>query len=150
MATDPITIMTAISLGLKLVDQFRDLALRFLEKDVQPTSATVEQAGNAIHVKHDGVVTDTVTAPQMHLNEWDEKRYRALERRVRSNWTLFNDLFAELPELATDERARIKLRMDRMETELCTDFREMVRIYERTLGISLPDHYSGLMLVRSS
>jgi hypothetical protein len=78
----------------------------------------------------------------MHLSEWDEKRYRALERRVRSNWTSFNDLFAELPELATDERARIKLRMGRMEEELCTDFREMVRIYESTLGVGLPDHYS--------
>ncbi|HTP11016.1 MAG TPA: hypothetical protein VMP08_22330 [Anaerolineae bacterium] len=142
MTTDPITVMTTISLGLKLVDQFRDLALRFFGKNAQPPSATVEQTGNAIHVKQNGTVTNTVTGSQMHLDEWDEKRYHALERRVRSNWTLFNDLYAELPELPIDEKVRIKLRMDRMEEELCTDFREMVRIYQRTLGISLPDHYT--------
>jgi hypothetical protein len=142
MTTDPITVMTAISLGLKIVDQFRDLALRFQGKNVQPPSATVEQTGNAIHVKQNGTVTNTVTGLQMDLDEWDETRYRALERRVRSNWTLFNDLYAELPELSVDERVRIKLRMDRMEEELCTDFREMVSIYQRTLGISLPDHYT--------
>jgi hypothetical protein len=31
--------------------------------------------------------------------------------------------------------------MENTKSELCTDLRAMAEIYERTLGMSLPDHY---------
>jgi hypothetical protein len=142
MPVDPVTIMTTISLGLKLVDQFREQALRFLSRQVQPPTATAEQAGNTFQIKHNGTVTQRIAAGEMNLSEWDEVRVLALNRRIKINWDLFNELFSEEPLLATDERARIKARMARMQDELCEDFREMVRIYERTLGTGLPDHYA--------
>ena len=119
---DPITIMTAISLGLKVVDQFRDLAIRVSGKKPDPPSAIAEKTGATIQIRHRGGFVQEVTASQIHLNEWDDKRYQALERRVKSNWSLFNDLYAETPELAVDERVRIKLRMERIQGELCIDF----------------------------
>ena len=138
---DPITIITTISVGLKLVDQFRDLALRFMGKKVQPPSATAEQAANSIQVTRAGKVVQQVKSTEIKMDQWDNARYRALERRIRTNWDLFNELFAQMPELASDEKARIKIRMERIKEELCEDFREMVRIYERVLNTSLPDHY---------
>lgn len=138
---DPITIITTISVGLKLVDQFRDLALRFMGRKVQPPSGTTDQAGDSIQVRHSGRVVQEVKSTDIKMDQWDDARYRALERRVRTNWDLFNELFAQMPELAADEKSRIKIRMERIKDELCEDFREMVRIYERVLNTSLPDHY---------
>lgn len=142
MALEPITVLTTISLGLKLIDQFRDLALRFMEKRVEPPAGTTEQAEDKIRVRYDGTVVDEVSADQLNMTEWDDVRYQTLRRRAQINWQLFNEFDAELPLLATDEKVRIRLRMERVKDELCEDFREMVRIYEQTLGISLPDHYT--------
>lgn len=138
---DPITAMTAISLGLKLVDQFRELALRFSGKAPTAVSATVEQANNTIQVKHNGIVTQQVRAEDMHLDAWNEVVYRALERRVKINWDLFYELYSQEPLLGAFERAQIKLRMENTKQELCVDFRQMVAIYEYALNTSLPDHY---------
>jgi hypothetical protein len=138
---DPITIINTISVGLKLVDQFRELTLRFLGRQPQPPSQTVEQAGNALQTRQSGQVIQQITAEQMNLNEWDETRYRALERRVRYNWNYYNELYAQEIGLAADEKARIRMRMETTKDELCSDFREMRTIIERTLGTSLPDHY---------
>lgn len=142
MALEPISVLTTISLGLKLVDQFRDLALRFMEKRVDPPSGTAEQAEDKIRIKYDGQVVDEVSADELDMTEWDEVRYQTLRRRTQLNWNLFNELDAELPLLAADEKARIRLRMEKIKDELCEDFREIVRIYEKTLGIGLPDHYT--------
>ena len=142
MALDPITILTTISVGLKLVDSFRDIALRFMKQSPTPPSSVVDQSGNALEIKHNGVAVKTITVQSLNLNKWDETRYRALERRVRTNWDMFYELFAEEPSLSVDERARIKGKMSRLKVELCNDFREMVRIYESALGTKLPDHYS--------
>lgn len=142
MSVDPLVIMSTISAGLKLIDQFRELALRFFEKKPEPPSEIVEQVGDVIQRKHYGQVVQEIGVDQIHLNEWDDTRYRALERRVRLNWDYYNELFSQEPLLAVDDRARIKLRMETTRRDLCTDFREMVTIAERTLGISLPDHYT--------
>jgi len=138
---DPITIMNTISIGLKLIDQFRELTMRFLGKRPQPPSQTVEQAGDTIQRRQNGQVVEEISAEQMHLNEWDDARYHALERRVRYNWNYYNELYAQEIALSADERARIRMRMETTRGELCADFREMCEIIERTLGISLPDHY---------
>ena len=51
---EPITVITLISSGLKLVDQFRELAMRFGRKEVKPTSGHAEQAGAALEVRNNG------------------------------------------------------------------------------------------------
>jgi len=138
---DPITIMTTISVGLKLVDSFREIALRFMKKSFQPPSSSVNQAGNSLEINHHGSVK-TVTAQSLNLSEWDDTRYRALERRVKTNYDQFYELYAEEPGLGPEEKARVKGNMKRLKEELCNDFREMVSLYERALGTGLPDHYS--------
>ena len=54
---------------------------------------------------------------------------------------MFNELYSQTPILGAAEAARVKVTMENTKNDLCGDFREMVRIYERTLGTSLPDHY---------
>lgn len=138
---DPISILTAAGLGLKLVDQFRELVLRWRGGRVEPPSATVVPVPDGIRIEQRGAPPQTVKPDQVRLDQWDEQRYRALDRRVRLNWEYFNELYAQQVGLAADETARLNVRMNRTKEELCSDFREMVRIYERALNVRLPDHY---------
>jgi hypothetical protein len=139
---DPIQIITGISMGLKLVDQFRELALRFMGQRPHAPSASVDQEGDSLQIKDHGNVVQTIDASQIQVGEMDDVRLNALQRRIKANWELFNELYAQEPLLSMDERARIKMRMHKMQGELCEDFRELVALYERVLGTGLPDHYS--------
>ena len=141
MTADPVTVMTTISAGLKLIDQFGDLAKRFMDQPPQPPAETLEQAGNTMELRHNGQVVQRRATEELNLNAWDEVRYRALERRALVNWQYFNELSAQLPLLASDEQDRIRMRMENTKSELCTDLRAMAQIYERTLRMSLPEHY---------
>ncbi len=140
---DPLGVITTMSLGLNLVDQFRDLVLRFRKQPVTPVSETARQSaqGDSIEIAYRGQVHEEVPAAKLKLDEWDNPRYRALERRIRVNWELFNELFAQNVALAPEDTARLNVRMERAKDELCEDFREMVGMYERVLGTGLPDHY---------
>jgi hypothetical protein len=139
---DPITIMTTISVGLKLVDSFREIALRFMKKDFKAPSSTVNQAGTTLQINHYGTTVETVEAGSLKLSEWDDTRYRALERRVKANYDQFYELYGDEPSFAPEEKARVKVNMKRLKENLCDDFKEMVQLYERALGTRLPDHYS--------
>ena len=141
MTVDPVTVMTTISVGLKLIDQFGDLAKRFMDQPPQPPAQTVEQAGNTMELRHNGNVVQRRAAEELNLNAWDEVRYRALERRAWVNWQYFNELSTQLPMLTPEEQGRIRMRMENTKSELCTDLRAMAQIYERTLRMSLPEHY---------
>jgi hypothetical protein len=141
MTVDRVTIMTTISVGLKLIDQFGDLANRFMDQPPQPSAQTIEQAGNTMELRHNRQVVERRAAEELTLNAWDEVRYRALERRALVNWQYFNELSTQLPMLTPEEQDRIRMRMENTKSELCTDLRAMAQIYERTLRMSLPEHY---------
>jgi hypothetical protein len=141
MTVDRVTVMTTISVGLKLIDQFGDLAKRFVDQRPQPPAERVEQAGNTMELRHIGKVVERRAVEELNLIAWDEVRYRALERRAWVNWQYFNELSIQLPMLTPDEQGRIRMRMENTKSELCTDLRAMAEIYERTLRMSLPDHY---------
>ena len=112
-----------------------------MKKDFTAPSSTVSQAGNTLEINHYGTV-EKIPSQSIKLNEWDDTRYRALERRVKTNYDQFYELYAEEPRLAPEEKARVKVNMKRLKEELCSDFREMVKLYESALGTRLPDHYS--------
>lgn len=138
---DPITIITSIASGLKLVDQFRDLAIKLRGQPPRPPMAKAEQSGTALEVKAGDTVTTRVEAGQLHMDQWDNARYEALNKRIRTNWIMYNDLFASEAGASAQEGARIRTDMRNVQDTLCHDFKEMVSLYERALGIHLPDHY---------
>ncbi len=76
------------------------------------------------------------------MSEWDDKRYETLKKKIDSHWSIFNDIDAEMPMAATDEKARLKQKLDSIRKDLCKDFRELINLHERTLGVPLGDHYS--------
>jgi hypothetical protein len=141
---DPVTIITIISAGLKLVDQFRDLVIRFRGQVPTPPSGTAEQADTALEVRYGTQVTRRVEANQLHLDQWDTPRYEALNNRITTNWEIYNDLFSSEAGASAQEGARIRADMRKVQKTLCGDFKEMVHLYERALGTSLPDHYQLL------
>ena len=138
---DPVTVITLISSGLKLVDQFRELAIRFRGQQPTPPGGHAEQAGSALEVRRNGVVTEKIESTQLHMDQWDTTRFEALRKRIRTNWDIYNDLFTSEAGASSQEAARIRVDMRNVQETLCRDFKEMVRTYERTLGTSLPDHY---------
>jgi hypothetical protein len=138
---DPISMITLISSGLKLVDQFRELAIRFKGQAPQPPSGKAEQVGTALEVRHGSQVDQRIEASQLHLDQWDAVRYEALNKRIRTQWGIYNDLFADEAGAGIQERARVRADLRNIQSELCRDFKEMIQLYERALGTSLPDHY---------
>jgi hypothetical protein len=138
---DPISVIALISSGLKLVDEFRDLALRFRGQKSAPPEGHAEQAGSALEVRYGGNVTQTIDATQLRMDQWDTTRYDALRKRLRTNWDIYYDLFTSEAGASAQEGARIRAEMRTRQETLCADFRDMIRIYERTLGTGLPDHY---------
>lgn len=138
---DPISVITIISSGLKLIDQFREMVIKFGKKTPSTPSGKAEQVGTALEVRHGGQVTHRIEAKDVRMDQWDTVRYDALSKRIRTNWDIYNDLFASEAGASAQEGARVRAEMRNVQETLCRDFKEMVGLYERTLGISLPDHY---------
>ena len=138
---DPLSIITLISTGLKTIDQFRELAMKVKGQNPSPPSSRAEQVGTALEVQHNGQVDQRIDANQIHMDQWDSARYDALKRRIRTQWDIYNDLFSNEAGASISEGARVCADMRRIQSELCKDFKEMVKLYERALGTGLPDHY---------
>ena len=63
MMIDPTVAITTISLGLKVIDQFRELVLNIRGKPVTPPSGTVERDGDNLRVTHPGGPDQKVGPP---------------------------------------------------------------------------------------
>src|SRR5207249_1684522 len=100
-----------------------------------------EQVGTALEVRHAGQLSERIEANQLHMDQWDSVRYDALRKRIRTNWDIYNDLFSSEAGASPQEGARIRTDMRRTQETLCHDFKDMVSLYERALGVALPDHY---------
>ncbi|WP_367875153.1 hypothetical protein [Luteolibacter sp. Populi] len=139
---DPITTITTITAGLELIDKFRDMALSFMRKENKPPSVEAKKKGTSIEISMNGHVTDKIDASQLRLSAWDQTRYSTLEIKVKKYWKQFNDIDAAIPDSSIDERTRLEIKRDGLRGDLCIAFREMLKIYEGTLGVQLGDHYS--------
>ncbi len=138
---DPISVITLISSGLKLIDQFREMAIRSKGETPAPPGSKAEQSGTALEVSHQNQVYQRVEANELHLDQWDSIRYDALRKRIKVNWDIYNDLFTSEVSSSAQEGARIRADMRNVQETLCKDFKEMVKLYESALGTGLPDHY---------
>jgi hypothetical protein len=83
-----------------------------------------------------------ISAEDLQLGEFDQVRHDALWKRIEINWKQYNQIDVDRAAAASEERARLGIQMDRLEGELCPDFREIVKMYEDILRRPLPDHYT--------
>jgi hypothetical protein len=83
---DPISAMAAISAALGLVDKFVGLVRDIRGKDQRPYSVQAKQQDDKFIVEKNGNVVETVKSDQLHLNQWDEPRFKALQQRVALLW----------------------------------------------------------------
>lgn len=139
---DPVTIISTISSGLTLIDKFRTLTLKVLNREGAQPSVHAQERGGALEIERNGHVLERINASSLKMSAWDDKRYKTLQKKVSTNWDVYNDIDAELPSASTDEKARLKAKMASIRGDLCADFREMLALYEKTLGVTLGDHYS--------
>lgn len=142
LAMDPVTALGAIASVLGLVDSFVSLVGKLRSQDTKPFSVETRQEADALVVRRQGTVVERIAPAQLHMTEFDSVRFEALRKRVTSLWNQFNGLHAQLPNLSVDEKVRIQEKMEQMRLELCGDFREMIDISEKVLGVPLQDHYT--------
>jgi hypothetical protein len=141
LVMDPLSILTLIGTGLGLVDKFYDLNKKILGENPGDHRVSVEPQQNKL-VIIDNSYRQEVNADDLNLNNFDQIRHDALRETIRINWETFNGLYVERARASADEKVRLKIRMDDLKSELCPDFKELVRMYEEVIGISLPDHYT--------
>ncbi len=143
-AMDPVTIMATISAGLALIDKFYDLATKVKGEEPGPHSFELEvnKEQKKLTVKEHGHVTHEMEEKDLRLGEFDQVRHDTLKRKIERNWKKYNALDEEKDMAAVEERIRLEQHMDKIKTTLCSDFRELIQIYEDVLGMVLPDHYT--------
>ena len=139
---EPVTLITTISTCLNIIDKFVGISERLSKKPQKPHSVEARQIGEKLEILLDGKISEEIDASQLKLNHWDEIRFNTLKRKVDLNWRQYNNIDGQLPVASFDDRARLELRMDDLRKDLCRDFREMIEIFEKTLGIPLSDHYT--------
>ena len=138
---DPMTVLTIIGTGLGLVDKFYDLAKKIKGEVTGPHSVQILPVQDKLLIQDHGH-TQEITANELRLGEYDQVRHDTLWQRVKINWQRYNGLDVQRALAAADEKVRLEVQMDQLRGDLCPDFRELVRMYEKILNRGLPDHYS--------
>ncbi len=140
-ASEARAVIRAATGALSLIDQFHVLVLRLIGRGGQ-RMPTVAMPGedDTLEIWHGETVVEIVTPAQVDLNSWDNSRFCALSHRIRSNWEIMNNLWAQEPLMGPDERARTSARLTRVRSELCFDVQEALLMCERTLDTRLPEH----------
>lgn len=139
---DPITVLSAISTTLGIVDEFTDVVKKWKGGGVSKQTVQTKKDGEYLQILTNGHVSENIHMSKFNMSEWDDKRYKTLKKKIDSHWSIFNDIDTDIPMAATDEKARLKLKLDSIRKDLCKDFKELIDLHERTLGVPLGDHYS--------
>lgn len=138
---DRATMLTLIGTGLGLVYRFHDLAKKWKGQEVVEHSVKVDATEDKLVINDHGYVQE-ISANELEMSAFDKKRHDALRKRIDIHWNQYNAIDVARAAAAADEKARLGVQMDRLEEELCPDFRELVRMYEMILRRGLPDHYT--------
>lgn len=138
---DPATALALIGTGLGLVDRFYDLAKKWKGEEAGEHSVKVDRKEDKLVINDHGYLQE-VTAHELQMSAFDKRRHDALMKRIEIHWAQYNDIDEARAAAAADEKARLGVQMNRLESELCPDFQELVRMYESILRRGLPDHYT--------
>ena len=139
---DPISIISVISGALGLVDKFVSIVRTVRHEPPKPFSVEAKQEGGALVISHDGIPNETVPAKQLNLNMWDSTRFQSLQRVVEIQWKLYNGYNEKRLLAGYAEQVQLEVLMEEQQKDLCKNFKEMISISEKVLGVSLGDHYS--------
>ena len=143
---DPLTVMTAVTAGLKLLQQFRETALSWKGKDGgKETRIQTTHAGSKdseLEIRREGEAPRIVRAYELRTESWDYDRYKTLVSVVSTLFSQFNALERERTLASGLERIKMDQQMERIKDELCPRFREMIDLSEKVLGISLHEDFS--------
>ena len=139
---EPIAVLSAISATLGIVDKFTDLVKKSRGEDVTQHRVQTQQDGEYLQILHDGHVSENIHFSQFKMSNWDDKRYETLKGKIDAHWSIFNNIDADIPAAASDEKARLRQKLENIRKDLCGDFRELIDLHQNTLGVPLGDHYS--------
>jgi hypothetical protein len=146
----PIEVITTVGAGLKVIEQFREVAGRLFGR--QPT----DEKGNADGASESAKIADgkleivtngtrQVFSPdKIDINQWDEVRLRSLKKKIDDGWAIFNSLDEQLETMSALEIAKTRVTMEDRRKTLCANLRELIGIYERLFGVKFPSKYSLL------
>ena len=139
---DPITTLKAIAATLGIVDKATDLIKKHSGKEVTPHRVKTLRNGEYLEIYQGNHLDYKIHISDLNMQSWDERRYKTLEGKIDDHWEQYNDIDAALPTAPVEEKSRLKLKMKKIQKDLCEDFSALVKLHEATLGVSLGDHYS--------
>jgi hypothetical protein len=138
------TVLHAIGVGLKRIERFHLLSLWLMGRHAKRrTDIRTEQHGeDVLQVWSDGELVLEVRPDEVDWRRWDGSRYCILQQEVDRRWREFNELYAIEPAEPPESRARIRVKLEDMQSELCHRFGELVTMYDEALGFTsdLPAH----------
>lgn len=152
---DPITVITALSAALKLIDQISNQIDRFIHKKPDPAKETVhkviaEKTADTIEVKREGRVIETITPADIKkLDENSRKLIKALEESMQSNYDLWAKVYP-LRDKSPDPivNSQIDAKLNEIARNMCSDLNEIFRYLNR-IGKHLDDHYAHIQFICS-
>ena len=139
---DPLSLISTISTCLNIIDKFVGISERLSKKPEKPHSVEARQVNDKLEILRDGKIAEEIKANQLKLNHWDQIRFDTLKKKVDRNWRKYNTFDERLTIAPISEKANLEIEMDDLRKDLCCDFREMIKIFEVTLGLPLSDHYT--------
>jgi hypothetical protein len=135
-----VPIVQTIGSNLNLISEFAEKTLKILDKTATTPMVQFEQVDTTLQIVESGVVREKVAEDELKLNEWDEPHYKALRKRIKSNWDMYNTIYGDLPIRPIDEKVRLTQVLNQIKEELCSDFRGMMRLFNRIVSINLDEY----------
>ena len=139
---EPLVALKAIAATLGIVDKATDLIKKNSGKEITPHRVKTLRNGEYLEIYQGTHLDHKIHYSDLNMKSWDEKRYKTLEGKIDDHMTQYNDIDAALPTAPVEEKSRLKLKLKKIQVELCEDFSALVRLHEATLGVPLGDHYS--------
>lgn len=101
---------------------------------------TIHRSGETIDIRAGSSLLASVARENLELTEWDRRRFVELHNRIAMKGSIYSTLSSST-WITPGEQARLAAQLARRRTELSGDFREVLRLADRALGVRVSDHF---------
>jgi hypothetical protein len=101
---------------------------------------TLEQTDGTVDIRVGRSLLASVPVENLALTAWDQRRFVELLNRIVTKGSIYSTLSAAIWVLPGEE-ARLTAQLAGRRTDLSRNFRELLRLVDRAVGIRLSDHF---------
>jgi hypothetical protein len=144
------TFLTTATSAVGLFDKIADQVKRFIKKDAPATTdpnykMKIEQQGETLVAKENGVVVQTITAAQLEkLPEDILTHIKTLEKSMKNYYAIWSATYPQLSLLSDPvQKAKVELSLRQEVSFMKNDLQRILKFLE-DCGFWLDDHYVGI------